>query len=189
MHPSRVSRKRERDAGVGEIASSPGRFEADSLVSVAAQQKKIVGRIDNDRRLIHTHTLEGMQVMGLASDPSAGGTTLAVCDFVSKAVHVLPWPLPGMPRACADVAGNTRLPLSPPPPMAFLSGFCGGGGGGGGAKRPPVPPHPSSTLLLPLLPPTHPCARVHECLALLILILCGAGVVSDRRGGPSRMHL
>jgi hypothetical protein len=48
-----------------------------------------------DRRLIHTHTLEGMQATGLAADPSA--TALAVCDFVSKAVHVLPWPLPGMP--------------------------------------------------------------------------------------------
>ncbi len=48
-----------------------------------------------DRRLVHTHTLEGMQVVGLAADPS--GTALAVCDYSSKAVHALPWPLPGMP--------------------------------------------------------------------------------------------
>jgi DNA-binding beta-propeller fold protein YncE len=48
-----------------------------------------------DRRLFHTHTLEGMGVMGLAADPS--GNALAVCDFASAAVHVLPWPLPGMP--------------------------------------------------------------------------------------------
>jgi hypothetical protein len=48
-----------------------------------------------DRRLVHTHTLEGMQVTGLAADPS--GPALAVCDAVSKAIHVLPWPLPGMP--------------------------------------------------------------------------------------------
>ncbi len=48
-----------------------------------------------DRRLVHTHTLEGMKVTGLAADPS--GTALAVCDGLSKAVHVLPWPLPGMP--------------------------------------------------------------------------------------------
>jgi hypothetical protein len=47
-----------------------------------------------DRRLIYTHTLEGMKATGLASDPSA--TALAVCDFASKAIHVLPWPLPGM---------------------------------------------------------------------------------------------
>jgi hypothetical protein len=48
-----------------------------------------------DRRLIHTHTLEGMQVVDLAADPS--GTALAVCDSASEAVHVMPWPLPGMP--------------------------------------------------------------------------------------------
>jgi hypothetical protein len=33
--------------------------------------------------------------MGLAADPS--GTALAVCDYESKAIHVLPWPLPDMP--------------------------------------------------------------------------------------------
>ena len=48
-----------------------------------------------DRRLVHTHELEGMKVTGLAADPS--GTVLAVCDYASKAIHVLPWPLPGMP--------------------------------------------------------------------------------------------
>jgi hypothetical protein len=48
-----------------------------------------------DRRLVHTHTLEGMKVMGLAADPS--GTALAVCDAAFKAIHVLLWPLPGMP--------------------------------------------------------------------------------------------
>ena len=47
-----------------------------------------------DRRLVHTHELEGMQAIGLAADPSA--TALAVCDNASKAIHVLPWPLPGM---------------------------------------------------------------------------------------------
>jgi hypothetical protein len=48
-----------------------------------------------DRHLVHTHTLEGIEVMGLAADPS--GTALTLCDGVSEAVHVLPWPLPGMP--------------------------------------------------------------------------------------------
>jgi hypothetical protein len=48
-----------------------------------------------DRRLVHTHTLEGICVVGLAADPS--GTALAVCDRLSEAIHVLPWPLPGMP--------------------------------------------------------------------------------------------
>jgi hypothetical protein len=48
-----------------------------------------------DYRLVHTHTLEEMKVVGLAADPS--GTALAVCDSASNAVHVLLWPLPGMP--------------------------------------------------------------------------------------------
>jgi hypothetical protein len=48
-----------------------------------------------DRRLVHTHTLEGMVVTGLAADPS--GTALAVCDHTTATIHVLPWPLPGMP--------------------------------------------------------------------------------------------
>jgi hypothetical protein len=52
-----------------------------------------------DRRLVHTHTLEGMDVMGLAADPS--GTALAVSDDRSKAIHVLPWPLLGMPQLLA----------------------------------------------------------------------------------------
>ena len=47
-----------------------------------------------DRRLVYTHELQGMQIVGLAADPS--GTALAVCDSSSKAIHVLPWPLPGM---------------------------------------------------------------------------------------------
>jgi hypothetical protein len=48
-----------------------------------------------DRRLVHTHTCEGIHVSCLAADPS--GTALAVCDEASKSLHVLPWPLPGMP--------------------------------------------------------------------------------------------
>jgi hypothetical protein len=50
-----------------------------------------------DRRLVYAHELEGMQVTGLAADPS--GTALAVCDRASKSIHVLPWPLPGMELA------------------------------------------------------------------------------------------
>jgi hypothetical protein len=45
--------------------------------------------------LVHTHTCEGMRIHGLAADPS--GAAVAVCDTASGAVHVLPFPLPGMP--------------------------------------------------------------------------------------------
>jgi len=47
-----------------------------------------------DRRLVHRHKLEGMYVVSLAADPS--GTALAVCDAATRAIHVLPWPLPGL---------------------------------------------------------------------------------------------
>ena len=45
--------------------------------------------------LVHTHALEGMRVSGLAADP--WGQAIAVCDIYSKMLHVLAWPLPGMP--------------------------------------------------------------------------------------------
>ena len=45
--------------------------------------------------LVHTHRLEGMKVLGLAADPWGGA--LAVCDAASQFLHVLTWPLPGMP--------------------------------------------------------------------------------------------
>ena len=45
--------------------------------------------------IVHTHSLEGMEVMGIAADPWGGA--LAVCDNASQSVHILAWPLPGMP--------------------------------------------------------------------------------------------
>jgi len=48
-----------------------------------------------DFTLVHTHRQEGVAVEGLAADP--WGSSIAVCDATSSAMHVLPWPLPGMP--------------------------------------------------------------------------------------------
>ena len=45
--------------------------------------------------LVHTHILEEMRVTGLAADP--WGEFLAVYDMASSSLHVLAWPLPGMP--------------------------------------------------------------------------------------------
>lgn len=39
--------------------------------------------------LVHTHSLDGMWVIGLAADPY--GTALVVCDHESYSTHVLPW--------------------------------------------------------------------------------------------------
>jgi hypothetical protein len=73
---------------------TPGRHTSYLVVGTHGKRTLRVLSL-SDRRLVHTHTLEGMGVMGLAADPS--GTALAVCDRASKAIHVLPWPLPGMP--------------------------------------------------------------------------------------------
>jgi hypothetical protein len=93
--------------GVLEAAGDTGNLRPLAVVPPAPGQRSsylVVGTHNSptllilslpDRRLVHTHTLEGMKVMGLAADPS--GTALAVCNGASKAVHVLPWPLPGMP--------------------------------------------------------------------------------------------
>ena len=47
-----------------------------------------------DLVLVHTHTLEGMGITGLAADPN--GEAIAVCDTETNAIHVLAWPLAGM---------------------------------------------------------------------------------------------
>jgi len=95
------------EEGIVEAAGSTRNDRPVAVVPPAPGQRTsylVVGRCYSptlrvlslpDRRLVHTHTLEGMEVMGLASDPS--GTALVVCDAASKAIHVLPWPLPGMP--------------------------------------------------------------------------------------------
>ena len=45
--------------------------------------------------LVHTHVMEGMEIWRLAADPRGGA--LALYDNASHSVHVLAWPLPGMP--------------------------------------------------------------------------------------------
>ena len=93
--------------GVVEAAGTSGNIRPLAVVPPAPGQRTsylVVGTCYSptlrllslpDRRLVQTHELEGMVVVGLAADPS--GTALAVCDGTSKAIHVLPWPLPGMP--------------------------------------------------------------------------------------------
>jgi hypothetical protein len=73
---------------------TPGRHTSYLVVGTFSNQTLRVLSLP-DRRLVHTYTLEGMEVTGLAADPS--GTALAVCDAASKAIYVLPWPPPGMP--------------------------------------------------------------------------------------------
>jgi hypothetical protein len=76
------------------LPPTPGRHTSHLVVGTLGVPTLLVLSLP-DRRLVHTHTLEGMAVTGLAADPS--GTALAVCDAAFAAIHVLPWPLPGMP--------------------------------------------------------------------------------------------
>ena len=45
--------------------------------------------------LVHTHKFNGLKVSGLAAEPLGGA--IAVCDLLSTNIHVMTWPLPGMP--------------------------------------------------------------------------------------------
>jgi hypothetical protein len=91
---------------------TPGRQTSYLIVGTLGKPKLLVLSLP-DRRLVHTHTLEGMQVMCLAADPS--GTALAVCDAASKAIHVLPWPLPDTRCSSAwpDRCGQVRIAAHP----------------------------------------------------------------------------
>jgi hypothetical protein len=82
------------DRPLAVVPPAPGQRNSFLVVGTYTTPTLVVLSLP-DRRLVHTHTLEGMQVVGLAADPT--GTALAVCDAESKAMHVLPWPLPGMP--------------------------------------------------------------------------------------------
>jgi hypothetical protein len=83
----------DRHLELAVMPPTPGRHTSYLIVGTHLSTLHVLSL--PDRRLVHTHTLEGIDVMGLAADPS--GTAFAVCDGSSEAIHVLPWPLPGMP--------------------------------------------------------------------------------------------
>ena len=77
------------------VPPAPGKRVSHLVVGVAFSSTLLVLSLPG-LSLVHTHSLEGMQVMGLAADPWGGA--LAVCDAASETLHVLAWPLPGMPQ-------------------------------------------------------------------------------------------
>jgi hypothetical protein len=84
----------DNDRPLAVVPPAPGQRNSYLVVGTADSPTLAVLSLPDCRR-VHTHTLDGMDVKGLAAEPT--GTALAVCDGSSKAVHVLPWPLPGMP--------------------------------------------------------------------------------------------
>ena len=93
----------------GPVTAAGSDFEGRSLVVVPPASGKnvshlVVGTLGTPRLLVlslpdlilvHTHSLVGMGVLGLAADP--WGRALAVRES-SSSIHVLAWPLPGMPE-------------------------------------------------------------------------------------------
>ena len=77
----------------------PARSKRQSHLVVGARGSPVLRVVSlPERTLVHTHTLEGMAVAGLAADPS--GAALAVVSetgYESTWIHVIAWPLPGMP--------------------------------------------------------------------------------------------
>lgn len=76
------------------VPPAPGKSVSHLVVATCFSSKLRVLSLP-DFTLVHTHRQEGMAVEGLAADPWGG--SIAVCDATSSAIHVLPWPLPGMP--------------------------------------------------------------------------------------------
>jgi hypothetical protein len=98
--PAALQRRRTSRPGAVEVGG--GGCAATYLVVGDCYKETLLVLSLPDRRLVHTHTLTGMgHIKALAAD--ATGTALVVCDgsphfgCVTGTVHVLPWPLPGMP--------------------------------------------------------------------------------------------
>ena len=86
------SRKCDRSLAV--VPPAPGKMVSHLAVGSDGQEELILLALP-DLSLVHTHVLKGVAVVALAADP--WGRSLAVCDRASKSIHVLAWPLPGMP--------------------------------------------------------------------------------------------
>ena len=90
-----------RAAGVDEycrilavVPPAPGKKTAHVVVGAGGSSELLVLSLAH-LILVHSHWLEDVAVTGLAADP--WGSALAVCDYYSDVIHILAWPLAGMP--------------------------------------------------------------------------------------------
>ena len=79
---------------IAVVPPGPGKAASHLVVGTTGEPELLVLALPS-LVLVHEHRLEGVRVYGLAADPC--GAALAVCDGVASAIHVLAWPLPGMP--------------------------------------------------------------------------------------------
>ena len=80
------------------VPAAAGRRIAHLVVAIAGNAEIEIFELPSGRRVHRmalVHQYSRMRIVGLSAAPS--GTALAVSDFESGAVHVLSWPLPGMP--------------------------------------------------------------------------------------------
>ena len=92
--PVKAAAVAENPRPITVMPPASGKTTSHLIVSVYGGQQLLVVSLPS-LVLVHTHTLTGMRVAGLAADPWGGA--LAVCDRASEAIHVMAWPLPGMP--------------------------------------------------------------------------------------------
>ena len=76
------------------VPPAAGKSVAHLVVGVSESPELLVLSLPS-LALVHTHMLEGTNVSALAADP--WGEALAVYDGEAGSLHVLVWPLPGMP--------------------------------------------------------------------------------------------
>lgn len=79
---------------IAVVPPGPGKAASHLVVGTTGEPELLVLALPS-LALVHEHRLEGVRVYGLAADPC--GAALVVCDGAASAVHVLAWPLPGMP--------------------------------------------------------------------------------------------
>lgn len=81
------------DRPLAVVPPAPGQRTSHLVIGCQKSSELLVLKLPS-RSLVHTHHVAGMSIVGLAADP--GGGAIAVCDEASRALHILPWPLPGM---------------------------------------------------------------------------------------------
>ena len=92
--PVTAAGSRDDHRPLAVVPPAPGKRASHLVVGTGESSELLVLSLPS-LALVHTHRLEGMKVLGLAADPWGGA--LAVCDAASQFLHVLTWPLPGMP--------------------------------------------------------------------------------------------
>lgn len=86
--------KQHRAQPLAVVPPAPGKRVSHLVVGVVDEPTLFVLALPC-LTLVHTHLMEGVRIATLAADP--WGEALAVSNLTTSAIHILAWPLPGMP--------------------------------------------------------------------------------------------